>query len=109
MVSGDALTEVLRTGVQRLRAQRCSVRKTRNVIDKLPKGLQARAKHSLQQIWMAETQPEASRAFDHFVAAHEAMNGRSVECLAKDRQDLLAFYDYRAEHWRHISRAIGRP
>ena len=83
------------------RAQRCWVHKTRNLLDKLPKGVQARAKRNLQQIWMAETQ-EAGRAWQHFVAAYEAKYEKAVECLAKDRDDLLAFYDYPAEHWRYL-------
>ena len=62
----------------------------------------ARAKRSLQQIWMAETREEAGRAWQHFVAAYEAKYEKAVECLAKDRDDLLAFYDYPAEHWRHL-------
>ncbi len=76
--------------------------KTRNVLDKLPKGVQARAKRNLQQTWMAETREEAGRAFQHCVAAYEAKYEKAVECLAKDRDDLLAFYDYPAEHWRHL-------
>ena len=76
--------------------------KTRNVLDKLPKGAQARAKRALQQIWMAGTQKEAGRACDHFVAAYKAKYERAVECLVKDREDLLAFYDYPADHWRHL-------
>ena len=86
------LWEALRKVYPRARAQRCWVHKTRNVLDKLPKDVQARAKRSLQQIWMAETQAEAGRAFNHFVAAYEAKYERAVECLAKDREDLLAFY-----------------
>ena len=60
------------------------------------------AKRNLQQIWMAETRAEAGRALQHFVAAYEAKYEKAVECLAKDRDDLLAFYDYPAEHWRHL-------
>ena len=95
---GRALCQVY----PRARTQRCWVHKTRNVLDKLPKGVQARAKRNLQQIWMAETREEAGRAFQYFVAAYEAKYEKAVECLAKDRDDLLAFYDYPAEHWRHL-------
>ena len=94
--------KTLRKVYPRARTQRCWVHKTRNVLDKLPKGVQARAKRCLQQIWMAETRQEADRAFQHFVAAYEAKYEKAVECLAKDRDDLLAFYDYPAEHWRHL-------
>lgn len=105
LVVGDGalgLWKALRKVCPRARAQRCWVHKTRNVLDKLPKGVQARAKRNLQQIWMAETQEEAGRAFQHFVAAYEAKYDKAMECLAKDREDLLAFYDYPAEHWRHL-------
>ena len=60
------------------------------------------AKRSLQQIWITVAQQKAGRAFKHFVAAYEAKYEKAVECLAKDREDLLAFYDYPAEHWRHL-------
>ena len=96
------LWKALRQVYPRARAQRCWVHKTRNVLDKLPKGVQARAKRSLQQIWMAETREEEARAWQHFVAAYEAKYDKAVECLAKDRDELLAFYDYPAEHWRHL-------
>lgn len=74
----------------------------RNLLDKLPNGVQARAKRSWQQIWMAETREQAGRACQHFVAAYEAKYDKAVECLVKDREDLLAFYEYPAEHWRHL-------
>ena len=105
LVVGDGalgLWKALRQVYPRARTQRCWVHKTRNVLDKLPKGVQVRAKRNLQQIWMAETREEAGRAFQYFVAAYEAKYEKAVECLAKDRDDLLAFYDYPAEHWRHL-------
>jgi transposase-like protein len=84
------------------RAQRCWVHKTRNVLNKLPKSLQAKAKSELQQIWMAATRAHAQRAFDGFVKAYAPKYPKAAECLTKDREALLAFYDFPAEHWHHL-------
>ena len=82
--------------------QRCWVHKTANVLDKLPKRLQPRAKESIHQIWMAETKQAANEAFDAFIKTYEAKYPKATECLAKDREKLLTFYDFPAEHWRHL-------
>jgi putative transposase len=82
--------------------QRCWVHKTANILNKLPKGQQAEAKRMLHEIWMAGTRAEAFAAFDLFVATHQAKHPRAVECLLKDKDELLAFYDFPAEHWQHI-------
>jgi transposase-like protein len=84
------------------RQQRCWVHKTANVLNYLPKSLQARAKAGLHDIWMAETKANAQTAFDQFVASYGAKYPKATECLAKDRAALLAFYDFPAEHWTHI-------
>src|SRR5260370_5922384 len=84
------------------REQRCWVHKTANVLNKLPKSQQLKAKRALQEIWMAETSKDAEAAFDAFIAAHELKYDKAAECLAKDRQALLAFYDFPAEHWKHL-------
>lgn len=84
------------------REQRCWVHKTANVLDKLPKGKQAKAKSMLHNIWMAETKVEAERAFDLFAETYAAKYPKAAECLAKDRDVLLTFYDFPAEHWIHI-------
>lgn len=84
------------------REQRCWVHKTANVLDKLPKRLQSQAKEKLHQIWMAETRDEAGRAFDLFVETYRAKYPKATECLTKDRDVLLAFYDFPAEHWGHL-------
>ncbi len=78
------------------------VRKTGNVLNKLPKSVQPRAKQHLQDIWMAETKQDAEKAFDFFLEAYGAKYDKVVACLAKDRDVLLAFYDFPAEHWKHI-------
>ena len=84
------------------REQRCWVHKTANVLDDLPKRLQPKAKDELHQIWMAPTRREAERAFDLFVATYQAKYPKATECLAKDRDVLLTFYDFPAEHWMHL-------
>jgi transposase-like protein len=84
------------------RPQRCWVHKTANVLNKLPKHLQAKAKSDLQQIWMAATRDDAHRAFASFVAVYAPKYPKAAECLAKDQDPLLSFYDFPAEHWHHI-------
>lgn len=84
------------------REQRCWVHKTANVLDKLPKRLQAEAKQKLHDIWMADTREHANDAFDLFVATYQAKYPKAVECLVKDREVLLTFYDFPAEHWIHL-------
>ena len=82
--------------------QRCWVHKTANVLNKLPKNLQSKAKKLLHEIWMAPGREEADKSFDHFIEVYERKYHKAVECLRKDREVLLTFYDFPAEHWRHI-------
>jgi putative transposase len=84
------------------RGQRCWVHKTANILNKLPKSLQSKAKRALQEIWMAETKKDALAAFDAFVETWSPKYEKVVECLTKDRDALLAFYDFPAEHWKHL-------
>jgi putative transposase len=84
------------------REQRCWVHKTANVLNKLPKSLQRKAKRALQDIWMAETRKNAETAFDAFAESYGVKYEKAVECLNKDRDALLAFYDLPAEHWKHL-------
>ncbi len=84
------------------RGQRCWVHKTANVLNKLPKSLQPKAKTALQDIWMAETKKDALVALDVFVETYGIKYEKAVECLTKDRDTLLAFYDFPAEHWKHL-------
>jgi putative transposase len=84
------------------RTQRCWVHKTANVLDKLPKSRQAEAKGMLHEIYEAETRESAEKAFRRFIEVFEAKHPRASECLAKDHNKMLAFYDFPAEHWRHI-------
>jgi transposase-like protein len=82
--------------------QRCRVHKTANVLNKMPKSIQPKAKSMLQDIWTAETPKQARRAFDLFVETFKARYAKAVECLTKDRDVLLRFYDFPAEHWVHL-------
>ena len=84
------------------REQRCWVHKTANVLDKLPKGVQPKAKTMLHDIYMAEGREGAEKAFDLFVRTYEAKYPKATECLVRDRAVLLTFYDFPAEHWVHI-------
>ena len=84
------------------REQRCWVHKTANVLNKLPKSKQSKAKGMLHDIWMAPTKAEAEKASDLFEATFEAKYPKATACLAEDREVLLAFYDFPAEHWVHI-------
>jgi transposase-like protein len=84
------------------RPQRCWVHKTMNVLNKLPQGLQAKAKSDLHEIWMAESRVDAEQACDNFLLTYEAKYPKTTECLAKDRETLLTFYDFPAEHWLHL-------
>ena len=84
------------------RCQRCWVHKTANILNKLPKSLQPKAKAHLHQIWQADNKNEAERHFNGFVNAYEAKYPKAAQCLEKDRSSLLTFFDFPAEHWRHI-------
>ena len=84
------------------REQRCWVHKTGNVLNNLPKSKRTKAKSMLHDIWMAPTKAEAEKASDLFEATFEAKYPKATACLAEDREVLLAFYDFPAEHWVHI-------
>ena len=84
------------------REQRCWVHKTANVLDKLPKAQQPKAKAMLHDIWQAETKVQAEKAFDLFVATYAAKYAKATDCLRRDREELLVFYDFPALHWMHL-------
>lgn len=84
------------------RHQRCWFHKMGNVLDKLPKSQQAKAKSLLQEIWMSATRKEAYSAFDVFINEYHAKYPKAAECLLKDKEALLTFYDFPAEHWVHL-------
>ena len=82
--------------------QRCWFHKTGNVLNAMPKSVQAKAKGHLHDIWQAETYVDAAAAFDFFVATDGVKYDKAVGKLTKDRDVLLTFYDFPAEHWKHI-------
>jgi putative transposase len=84
------------------RHQRCWVHRTANVLDKMPKSIQKQAKRHIHEIYLAVTKQEALGAFDRFVKLYEAKFPKAVQCLLKTKKETLAFYDFPAEHWRHI-------
>ena len=84
------------------RHQRCWVHKTRNVLNGLPKRTQPKAKDALHEIWQAETRKDAETAFDLFIQTYEAKYPKATACLEKDREELLVFYDFPAQHWQSL-------
>ena len=82
--------------------QRCWVHKTANILNKLPKKLQPQAKSALWEIYRAEMKTDANQAFNRFLKTYRAKYPEAATCLEKDRDVLLAFYDFPAEHWQHI-------
>jgi putative transposase len=96
-----ALEEVFPT----TRHQRCWVHKTANVLNKLPRSVQPAAKHDLREIWQAPDRATAETAIATFAEKYAAKYGKAVTCLLKDRDALLTFYDFPAEHWDHLRTA----
>jgi transposase-like protein len=86
----------------KIRRQRCWVHKTANILDKMPKSIQSKAKSMIHDMYMAETKAAALKAFDHFVESFESKYPKAVECLTKDKKDLFTFYDFPGIHWIHI-------
>jgi transposase-like protein len=84
------------------RQQRCWVHRTANILNALPKSLHGKAKQDLHAIYEAENRKEAEQALDRFVAKYGAKYDKVAAVLAKDRESLLAFYDFPAEHWKHV-------
>lgn len=93
-----ALTEVYGES----KHQRCWFHKMGNVLDKLPKSLQTQATKQLQEIWMSATRKQAYIAFDTFIKTYESKYPKATECLQKDKEELLVFYDFPAEQWTHL-------
>jgi transposase-like protein len=84
------------------REQRCWVHKTANVLNNMPQSVQPRAKADIHEIWMAESRAAASKSLDAFLKKYQAKYAVACECLEKDRDVLLSFYDFPAEHWAHL-------
>lgn len=92
----------LRETFPETKEQRCWVHKTANVLNKMPRSIQPKAKSDLHEIWQAETKGDAIKAFDQFVEKYQAKYSGACACLSKDRDVLLTFYDFPAEHWGHL-------
>ena len=94
----SALAEVYAT----TRQQRCWVHKTSNILDKMPKSVQAKAKSLVHEMYMSETREKALQAYEQFVKLYKAKYPKACECLIKDKDVLFTFYDFPAEHWVHL-------
>ena len=94
----NALEEVY----PKTKQQRCWVHKTANVLNALPKSVQPKAKRDIHNIWQADTQRHANNAFDTFVKTYQAKYPKAVTCLEKDREELMTFYSFPAQHWQSI-------
>jgi transposase-like protein len=94
--------KALRKAYPATKAQRCWFHKMGNVLNKLPKQLHGKAKSALQAIWMAESREQAEKAMAAFAATYGAKYPKAVSCLVDDREELLAFYSFPAEHWKHV-------
>jgi len=106
LVTGDghlgfwaASREVYENGTKE---QRCWVHKTANILDKLPKSIQPKAKSMIHNMYMADTKKNAFKAYDHFVNTFSDKYPKAVKCLTKDKDVLFSFYDFPAAHWQHI-------
>jgi putative transposase len=83
-------------------AQRCWVHKTANVLDKLPKSVQAQAKEQLHEMYLSPTRAQALQVYEDFGRLYEAKYPKACACLRQDKEQLFGFYDYPAEHWSHL-------
>lgn len=84
------------------RHQRCWMHKTGNVLNAMPKAIQPKVKQALHEIWQAEIRDDAYRAFDLFIQTYGAKYPKATLLLEKDREELLAFYDFPAQHWQSL-------
>jgi len=84
------------------RHQRCTLHKTVNVLDKMPRSVQLAAKADLREVWNAPDRATAEAAIATFADKYGAKYGKAVTCLTKDQDALLTFYDFPAEHWDHL-------
>jgi transposase-like protein len=76
--------------------------KTANILDKMPKGVQPKAKRMLHDIYQAETREQARKAYALFIASFKDKHPKAVECLQKDEEVLFTFYEFPAAHWIYI-------
>lgn len=94
----SAITEVY----PETKEQRCWVHKTANILDKMPKSVQPKAKELIHEMYMSDTKEKALTAYEHFISVYSDKYPKAVNCLTKDKDRLFTFYDFPAAHWRHI-------
>jgi putative transposase len=82
--------------------QRCWVHKTANILDKMPKSVQGRAKELIHEMYLSPTRKAALTAYDQFIASYQAKYPKATDCLEKDKEWLFTFYDFPAQHWSHL-------
>ena len=82
--------------------QRCWVHKTANILDKMPKSVQGKAKQLIHEMYLAPTRKAALAAYDQFISSYQIKFPKACECLAKDKEVLFTFYDFPAQHWPHL-------
>jgi putative transposase len=82
--------------------QRCWVHKTANVLDKMAKSVQGKAKQLIHEMYLAPTRKAALAAYDQFISSYQAKFPKACQCLEKDKEVLFTFYDFPAPHWRHL-------
>src|ERR1700737_780540 len=82
--------------------QRCWVHKTANILDKMPKSVQGRAKELIHEMYLSATRKAALEAYDQFIASYQAKFPKAIACLQKDKEWLFTFYDFPAQHWSHL-------
>ena len=82
--------------------QRCWVHKTANILDKMSKSIQGKAKSMIHEMYMAENEEEALKAYNHFISVYQDKYPKAVDCLRKDKDDLFTFYGFPGIHWIHI-------
>jgi transposase-like protein len=79
--------------------QRCWVHKTANILDKVPKSVQGKAKQLIHKMYLASTRKAALAAYDQFISSYQIKFPKACECLEKDKEMLFTFYDFPAQHW----------
>jgi putative transposase len=82
--------------------QRCWVHKTANILDKMPKSIQGRAKQLIHAMYLSPTRKAALAAYEQFITSYQAKFPKATECLEKDKEWLFTFYDFPAQHWSHL-------
>jgi putative transposase len=82
--------------------QRCWVHKTANILDKMPKSVQGKAKQLIHEMYLAPTRKAALAAYDQFISSYQVKFPKACECLHKDKEVLFTFYDFPAQHWPHL-------